>query len=905
MKKFLPYILILIVLVGVFGYGQNVQAADPVGTCTVGTTFIEGISRTQCTAEASKPENKSVAVFWRENGATTSVMIKYANAPTPIPVGSQALPTQNASPFQQSIDSGCQPSGIFSSDWSFGGCLLKFVYYFVFQLSSGLLYVAAQIFNALIAIVIQSKFYDKPFISTAWVVVRDLSNVFFILVLLYIAVRTILGLGGHDTKKMITSVVIMALLINFSLFFTRIVIDSSNILALIFYNKLDVTYEKSPGVSANRPNTPSTPYNEKDISGAMYKNFNATELLNDTFITKLKTQQVVQENASGNTTIEIPSSGLPVGLTLLIMFVAGIIMFVAAYVFFISGLFFLGRLIDLWVLMIFAPFAFMSFAVPSLAHVEYIGWDNWSKKLISTSFMAPIFMFFLYLIFQLLKGGGIFSDFTSGDGAISGMLKVFIPALIILGLLSKAKEFAKKGGGQFGEIMGKVGGLAAGLAIGGGVGLAAKSLQATVGYAGSKMINEKNLARSQSDKWSERVMGKAALWTGKKAGSSSFDLRSGLAGVALKGVSTATGLNLGHGSKILSTEKGGYIEDVKRRNDERLKEAEEVKHIAGHHAEEKVNKLKDKKQSTMDATIETGEDAGKSIESVLEKIAKDIVSTRQKKKDYSNATTDEGKAAYKKYEEKLQQLYAKKDRIQDGKEILDKEGKGTGRYYTENGNISETEVKNAEKAEAAARARKESAETAKKAAETELTAAETAKKAADSVLFNATTMSVTGPELEAATAEVAKMEAALAKALEARTKAEKEETAAAANITKTEEEAKRVNAIKTKHGGNTKNSINEIDDFLIPEAENKKKEAETAAARGYAKRLEEDWSIHRRGELMDSARNIRIKAKPKEAHKEKKGDDHHNVIDELVLETGAEIAAGAVTGGDKGHEKTH
>ena len=39
---------------------------------------------------------------------------------------------------------------------------------------------------------------------------------------------------------------------------------------------------------------------------------------------------------------------------------------------------------------------------PFLDKIEYIGWKNWSEKLIATSFMAPIFMFFLYLIFKFL-----------------------------------------------------------------------------------------------------------------------------------------------------------------------------------------------------------------------------------------------------------------------------------------------------------------------------------------------------------------------------------------------------------------------------------------------------------------------------------------------------------------------
>ena len=76
-----------------------------------------------------------------------------------------------------------------------------------------------------------------------------------------------------------------------------------------------------------------------------------------------------------------------------IVVIAGAIMSFAAYCFFVSGLAFLARMIELWVLIIFSPFAFMSFAVPKLSGTEYIGWDDWFKRLMKGRFMAPVFMF--------------------------------------------------------------------------------------------------------------------------------------------------------------------------------------------------------------------------------------------------------------------------------------------------------------------------------------------------------------------------------------------------------------------------------------------------------------------------------------------------------------------------------
>src|SRR3990167_4837671 len=112
-------------------------------------------------------------------------------------------------------------------------------YWGMYVFPSFILALVAYFFNILIGVTVNSTFLDSSFVSKAWGVVRDLSNIFFILILLYIAVKIILDLGGSEAKKMIAKVIIIALLINFSMFFTHVVIDSSNILALVFYNKLD------------------------------------------------------------------------------------------------------------------------------------------------------------------------------------------------------------------------------------------------------------------------------------------------------------------------------------------------------------------------------------------------------------------------------------------------------------------------------------------------------------------------------------------------------------------------------------------------------------------------------------------------------------------------------------------
>ena len=154
---------------------------------------------------------------------------------------------------------------------SMPGCLVQFVHVFFYSIPAFLLWLVAQIFNIMLYVSISGDMIrDKPFINEAWSIVRDLSNLFFIFILLFVAIKIILDLGAGEAKKMIVRVVIAALLINFSMFFTRVVIDSSNVLALIFYNKLDT------------PATYTPLKNEKDLSGALTENFDPTTSIDQT-----------------------------------------------------------------------------------------------------------------------------------------------------------------------------------------------------------------------------------------------------------------------------------------------------------------------------------------------------------------------------------------------------------------------------------------------------------------------------------------------------------------------------------------------------------------------------------------------------------------------------------------------
>lgn len=572
-KKYVLYILItLIALVGFFSPTGKAQAiacdvgsttsptgCTPMGTCTISyqrsslgsptlNTIIFSVTRTSqtdCTVPTNAPEG-STPQWQQDTLSGTQSAVTAATTPTN---------------FQ---DEATGEACLSISSGTVAGCAKQLFYYVIYIPSTVILTISATFFDALIAIALSSTMFASNFMGTAWATVRDISNIFFILILLYIAIQVVLDIGGHDAKKMITKVIIVALLINFSMFFTKVVIDSSNILALVFYNK----------ISASAAPTNATNISDKNMSGSLYQAFDPTSNLNEDFWTAAKAMTVAGKPTT-------PSNYVPAGTMIGVILIAVAVMLFAAYAFFIAGIAFVGRMVELFILIIFSPFAFMSSTTPLLSGVEYLGWSSWLKRLLKVSFMAPIFMFFMYLILLLATGGsngargGVFGTFVQQNtgGVIQRLLSIVIPAMFILILLLKATDFAKKGSGAIGEKLAgaarAVGGLALGAATAGAgtlaLGGAATVGRATIGRAGAAVASSKLASKWEAAGWGGERFKKVAT----AVGGASFDVRGvKIAGKTLAG---ATGMNLGE------AQKGGFEARRKADVEKRQRRAEGLK----------------------------------------------------------------------------------------------------------------------------------------------------------------------------------------------------------------------------------------------------------------------------------------------------------------------------------------
>lgn len=368
---------------------------------------------------------------------------------------------------------------------------------------------AGVVFDTLVAFSLSSTIIkNQAFVDKGWVIMRDLSNTFFIFVLLYIAISTILQTAGGQTKRLLATLVMVALFMNFSLYITKFVIDVSNVFALEFYTNMGVVGQAYVNLGPND-------IQPRSISFAFNDAFKLQTLFGPAFLTQ----------AAGD---------LP--LSAFIFTLVGIMYMVAAFVFLSAGFLFLARVVAFWFLMILSPLAFFSMILP---YTRGKIWSRWSSELVSQSFFAPIFLFFIYLTLMLADtlGGTLFKKGTNTlSGDMSFLQTTFIAFLTFFALITTllfGLKTAKSMSGTLGESMLKIGGTVTGAAVGAGAWAGRNSFGRAAQYYADK----------KGDEWKKSKMGQLYLSGTNKVANSSFDVRASKIGQVAQ--TTVGGINLG------------------------------------------------------------------------------------------------------------------------------------------------------------------------------------------------------------------------------------------------------------------------------------------------------------------------------------------------------------------------
>ena len=478
--------------------------------------------------------------------------------------------TSNSGLIESVID-----CGITSID-GWVGCINGMLFYVIYVPTQIIVRMAGWIFDVFLGLSISSAIYNNSFITSGWGFIRDLTNIGFIIALIYIAISTIVG-SGSSWKKALPNIIIMALLINFSLFMTRVVIDGGNILSSVFYNQINIDNQDSSLIS----NTPGY-VQERSISKGLIAGMGIQNMLSPEFFNSVK------QNVNKIQVVIALITILGIALNLALI-----------WTFFMVAWTFLGRIVELWLAMIFSPLAFLSRAVPEIkGKLEGYGWDGWLKNLTSVAFMPAIFLFFVILIIKFATNpitDGILNTGTATDWTAL-IVAILLKFMIIFILLNKAKTLAISLSGEAGKAIvgvGKmIGGAAIGLAGGAAIGVAGSALRGGASYVGDKVKNSDTFKKIQGAKDDKGLAG----WAARKSlkgfegfEKSSFDLRQsktmGAIGGALTskipGLEDLKGVNFNRDalSKVplidLSTKagEGGYSGAQERAKEKAKKEA--------------------------------------------------------------------------------------------------------------------------------------------------------------------------------------------------------------------------------------------------------------------------------------------------------------------------------------------
>jgi hypothetical protein len=263
---------------------------------------------------------------------------------------------------------------------------------------------------------ISLKFTQNPFVNIGLSITKGFANMAFIFFLIIIALATILRIEEYKAKKTLTTLIIVALLVNFSPVFCGIIIDFTNTIMDFFLSHV------------------------AGINGFT------------TFIM----------NAAKGIWDVIWSSGLDLWANIsaaMVVIVSLIFNIFCAYIFILFIALFIMRYIMLWILVIISPIAFVSYILPMTRNGgSILNWKEWWHQLVQWSIIGIIAGFFLYLGFTMigLMTADIGNTSTTGWGTVThpdelglGLMNDILPYLIPLVLLLIAYKETKRTSAMF------------------------------------------------------------------------------------------------------------------------------------------------------------------------------------------------------------------------------------------------------------------------------------------------------------------------------------------------------------------------------------------------------------------------------------------------------------------------
>lgn len=241
----------------------------------------------------------------------------------------------------------------------------------------------------------------NPIIEAGLSITQGFVNMLLVLILVYIAIATILRLAGYETKKLLVTFILVALLVNFAPVVCGLIVDASNIIMNFFLAEIS----GGAHLIANLNN----------LWEIIKEEFIGLKAFSTAFIFTERLEVIFKVAAIG-------VINLYLGLILLL--------FACIFVF---------RYIAIWMLVILSPLAFACYILP----VTRKYWTMWWNQLIQWSFIGVTCAFFLYLADLLANLGtqiyGSSAPMIIGDRMLPYLVPIgFLMMALIFGLQTSA-----------------------------------------------------------------------------------------------------------------------------------------------------------------------------------------------------------------------------------------------------------------------------------------------------------------------------------------------------------------------------------------------------------------------------------------------------------------------------------
>ncbi len=259
-------------------------------------------------------------------------------------------------------------------------------------------------------------FGNSQGLLTAWGILRDIGNIVLIFGFIFMGLLMILDLNPASTRKSIPTLIIVALLLNFSLFGAEAVIDISNVLSAAIYNQAGQGSLCNPGSgspSNNQPCSTNVGISSEILQAAGLSNLFDTASQSSGLISGVSNvlstsfSDAVKSFAAGNNTQKLIAF---IGLA--------IFMGITCFVLLFGAILLVIRAIVLVLVLILSPVGLVALAIPPLNSQ----WTRWSKTLISQAFYAPVYLLLILVSLKIMLS--LQRTFANGSSATT-ILGVF------------------------------------------------------------------------------------------------------------------------------------------------------------------------------------------------------------------------------------------------------------------------------------------------------------------------------------------------------------------------------------------------------------------------------------------------------------------------------------------------